>query len=433
MKQAASRISFHARVRHARRTARRLFILACALLLPTPHAGFAAAETVAVKGPLIRGPGPGSAVEQVRNALPQVYRLMVDVDGAMKGGTAFLVSGQRVIATNNHVVDGGRAFWLGYLDAHGEVRRTPLHLIATFPQKDLALLEAFEDLPGKPLPLATQIPAAASNLYAIGFPAAADLQGGPSWGSAADESYFRPSVLVGYVSRVLTNRWLTSRLQHQTPIIPGYSGGPLVNDDGAVVGISTSIHKEANGISYAVLAADLAELTTACALPTAGDRLPQPAASARETGIPPAAGNRMNTHALQPWRPLTREEAALLNRAEIALESGAVLEARSICNHLVKTTHTSESYVCLARTYDPEIFMKVGAEDLPGNAGLAEFYYGRAGRIRKHGRPAVEPAVAETPRWPVPGADGRACDASLCKLVSHADTPVVSCEPTHRH
>ncbi len=426
MKRAASDSTPFLGMRRLQRMALSLIISGCVLLLPPPPPTLGETETVPVKK-------SGSAVDRVAKVLPQVYRLMVDVDGAIKGGTAFLVSGQRVVATNNHVVDGGRAFWLGYLDAGGEARRMPLHLVATYPQKDLALLEALDDLSGRPLQLATRIPVPASKLYAVGFPPAADLHGTPELGNGDDESYFRPSVLVGYVSRVLRNRWLTSRLQHQTPIIPGYSGGPLVNEEGAVVGISTSIHREANGISYAVLAADLAELTAACALHAVGDRLWQPPPPSHETRAPLTTPDRMNTHALQEMRPLTKDEARLLNQAEVALERGAIGHARLICEDLANATRNPEAYVCLGRAYDPVILRKAGVEGVTGNAELAAFYYGQAGRIRKHSHPPREPHASDTLGRQLSLADGRGCKASRCKLINGTSGPVVSCERGRRH
>ena len=56
-------------------------------------------------------------------------------------------------------------------------------------------------------------------------------------------------------------------MQHQAPISPGYSGGPLINRCGAVVGVSNSHHKTDNGLSYAVLGSDLADLARANKIP----------------------------------------------------------------------------------------------------------------------------------------------------------------------
>src|SRR5699024_53326 len=45
---------------------------------------------------------------------------------------------------------------------------------------------------------------------------------------------------------------LTDLVQTDTAINPGNSGGPLVNLDGAVVGVATAVRADAQGIGYAV-------------------------------------------------------------------------------------------------------------------------------------------------------------------------------------
>src|SRR5262245_30687594 len=90
-------------------------------------------------------PHTASPVDRIRDATGRVYRLIVEVDGAVKGGTAFLVSGKRIVATNHHVVEKGTAFNLGFVGENNRVRRVPLRLIAIYPQKDLALLETLDD------------------------------------------------------------------------------------------------------------------------------------------------------------------------------------------------------------------------------------------------------------------------------------------------
>jgi hypothetical protein len=75
-------------------------------------------------------PHTASPITRIREATGQVYRLIVEVDGAVKGGTAFLVSGRRIVATNHHVVEKGTAFNLGFVDENHRVRRMPLRLVA---------------------------------------------------------------------------------------------------------------------------------------------------------------------------------------------------------------------------------------------------------------------------------------------------------------
>lgn len=387
-----------------------LFILA---LLGGSAASWAGnAERSASPAPTDRGETHEDAV---RKAIPQVYRLLVEVDRAAKGGTAFLVSGKRVVATNHHVVEGGTAFSVGFISPDGIVKRIPLRLLAIFPQKDLALLEALDDLPGEPLTLTDDYPGVAAELFAIGFPAAADPQGGPSWSHDDDTTYFIPSVVTGYVSRVLTNPWFSSQLQHQTPIIPGYSGGPLIDTQGVVLAISTAIHKEANGISYGVLAADLAAFLDACALPNKKALI----ASRPESEAP---SNSVD----DPTPELVKEKAMpnpadldMLARGQDFLDRGDIIAARLIFQYLVDRVDMPDAYAGLAKTYDPMFLNEKKVIGVSGDFAKAFAFYQQAARL---GRPSVYSGTnAPT------SLSGSGCKNSICTLVNGSNGPVIAC------
>ena len=416
--------------RFASEAAKRPLLTASALLIAALCAAFFVSDSAQTQ-PLDRGPvpldpyrpsapdtAPGTPLSVVENVTRQVYRLLVDVEGAIKGGTAFLVSGSRVIATNHHVIEKGTAFSVGYAAEKGVIKRIPLRVLAVFPQKDLALLEALDDLPGQPLPLSTQYPGAGTDLFAIGFPAAADPQGAMSWTRGDDETFFIPSVLKGYISRVLTNRWFSSQLQHQTPIIPGYSGGPLVDNSGIVVGVSTSIHKEANGISYAVLAADLGDFVTACSLPLLGGKASlRPAVKRKSTGRAPEA---VNTYSIQKKSQYAPEDQAMLARGMKLLEGGDIIAARLMFRYLANNRGLAEAFAGLAKTYDPIYLNKQNVLGVSGDAAKAEEFYQQAAKLG-----ATEPDPASLAASQPP--EGR-CDDSICKLVNGANGPVVICE-----
>jgi hypothetical protein len=340
---------------------------------------------------LIAGPGIGFAAEMAgyqpaQSPLPgeqradptptiskvsrQVYRVVVQGDDFRRGGTGFLVSGRRVVATNHHVVEKGKTFALGYVSERGLIRRVGLRLIAAFPQKDLALLEAADDLPGDALPLAADYPELASDLYAIGFPAAADLRSEDIGKQPEDQNFFLPSVLKGNVSRIMTGHWLTSQLQHQTPISPGYSGGPLVDNGGNVVGVSTAINKEASGISYGVAAPDLARLLVACALPLRTARLSPPIASDAPfpTSPPPA----------EPQRKLPPAEAALMKRGYEMMRNGDIAGARVTFDYLASKQDLPEAYEGLARTFDSDVLKQLGVIGVPADPEKANEFYAKA-------------------------------------------------------
>lgn len=406
---------------HPRWSGQRRFFATCVVWVGVVFSCFP--QQTAVADPTLQSPPQEAATrtDRIRSISREVYRLLVDVEGAVKGGTAFLVSGRRIVATNNHVIDGGTAFWIGFTEANGRVRRVPLRIIATYPQKDLALLEALDDLPGQPLPLSQLAPEPPMDLYAIGFPAAADPQGTLSSLGIDEETYFVPSVLKGYVSRVLTNRWTTTQLQHQTPIVPGYSGGPLLNEDGAVVGISTSIHKEANGISYGVLAADLAEFAAACSLPVRAKPLAPPR-PVRSQQTQDAALDTMNTLSLQRQSVASPENRAKLARAEKLLSEGAVAAARLLCRHLIESTRSAEAYICLARTFDPNVLREMHVIGMEGDADVARQIYEQGMKARQEAG-----AFGNASGVDLPVGEGT-CDASLCRLINTANGPAVFCQ-----
>jgi hypothetical protein len=365
--------------------------------------------------PAAGGPSP---VARIHRAAAQVYRLIVEVEGAVKGGTAFLVSGQRIVATNHHVIEKGTAFTLGFAGEDHVVHRVPLRLLAVYPQKDLALLEALDDLPGEPLPLFAGHPDPATDLFAIGFPAAADPQGAMWWTTGNDDTFFVPSVIKGYVSRVLPNRWFSSQLQHQTPIIPGYSGGPLVDNEGFVVGISTSVHKEANGISYAVLGADLAEFVSACGLPVKGNTVTQSRPLLPRTP-PLSAPATVETFAIQPRVSGTSDsDRAMLDRANRMLGYGDIIAARLILEYLVSHRKMPEALAILAKSYDPAFLRQQKVLGVSGDASRAAALYKEAAELGDNEAKRVLTTIANS----------GSCSASLCTMITGERGPQVLCE-----
>ncbi len=359
-----------------------------------------------------------SPVAHVRKAAAQVYRLIVDVDNAVKGGTGFLVSGHRVVATNHHVIENGTAFTLGFVEEDHRIRRVPLRIVAAYPQKDLALLEALDDLPGEPLPLFAGHPDPATDLFAIGFPAAADPQGTMWWANGTDDTYYTPSVIKGYVSRVLPNRWFSSQLQHQTPIIPGYSGGPLVDNNGVVVGISTSVHKEANGISYAVLGTDLAEFVAACGLPARSNVVGHAPQSRDQRDVPMAIPAMVKTTALEEHPAPNDNDRAMLVRANRMLGYGDIVAARLILDYLVTNRKMSEAIASLAKSYDPAFLSAQKVLGISGDAGKAAALYKQAAALGDKDAKTLITGTINT----------GSCSESLCTLVNTPRGPQISCE-----
>src|SRR5262245_34192827 len=84
------------------------------------------------KQPAARGngheEGTRGGAHHIISASKQVYRIFAQADGGMRSGTAFLVSGRRIVATNSHVVSNGTAFALGYVSEEGRTEWVKLEI-----------------------------------------------------------------------------------------------------------------------------------------------------------------------------------------------------------------------------------------------------------------------------------------------------------------
>ncbi len=84
-------------------------------------------------------------------------------------------------------------------------------------------------------------------------------------------------------------------IQTQTPLNPGNSGGPLLDDGGALVGINSFIRAQAEGLNFAVSVDDVRNL-----LAMQGSRLEGPAAEPQAKGQPPGKGKGPGAGGMPP-------------------------------------------------------------------------------------------------------------------------------------
>jgi S1-C subfamily serine protease len=147
-------------------------------------------------------------------------------------GSGFIIDADGHVVTNNHVVEGGDAFAVTFLDGV-TVEAT---LVGADPWQDVAVLElqlaADQELPGIAIMGDSADLQPGDEVLAIGTP----------FGEYAN------SVTVGYANaldRVITvadrnGIDLPNLIQHDADIYPGNSGGPLVDMKGEVVGINVA-------------------------------------------------------------------------------------------------------------------------------------------------------------------------------------------------
>ncbi len=122
--------------------------------------------------------------------------------------------------TNARVVGGDRARF-----ALASGQELPVQLIDSDAANDLALVRI--DVASRPIPLAASEPAKGEDVTALGYPVAGAL------GTELKATFGRVNALSGL-------RDDARMLQIDTPLQPGNSGGPLLNNRGEVVGVVTA-------------------------------------------------------------------------------------------------------------------------------------------------------------------------------------------------
>ncbi|HUT95209.1 MAG TPA: serine protease [Thermoguttaceae bacterium] len=217
--------------------------------------GIEDAETVSARKGEVAAPEEGETAgppeRKTAKSLEDVLRAIVKFEIPMAGqariqyGCGFLIDPRGWVATNRHVVaNATTAARVTFADGT-ECRLAGL--VATRPEHDLAIVKLVDPPPGLPvLDISYEgTPRLGSQVSAFGHPFNADF-----------------SLSKGGVSRVLTTADLLSGsqaqvvramkapedlvwVQHDAKISPGNSGGPLLAEDGRVVGVNTFINVKA--------------------------------------------------------------------------------------------------------------------------------------------------------------------------------------------
>lgn len=140
-------------------------------------------------------------------------------------GTGFFVSADGYLVTNFHVIEGGKQHFV----KQGDVVRAAA-LIATDEVNDLAILKVAQE--ATPFPyLAVQgvlDPAPGSDVFTIGFP-------------DPDTLGVTPKTTKGSITALNGIQDDPRHYQMSVQIQPGNSGGPLLDESGHVIGVTTLI------------------------------------------------------------------------------------------------------------------------------------------------------------------------------------------------
>jgi S1-C subfamily serine protease len=163
--------------------------------------------------------------------------------GVQGSGFVYNLYGRTVVLTNYHVVQGTTGLSVTFSDGHGYGAT----VLGTDPYSDLAVVSLSSDAPASEFNPLTIV---SSSTLGVGEPVIAI---GNPYGLVG-------SLTTGVVSA--TGRTITEDtaggyaianiIQTSTPINPGNSGGPLLNAVGNVVGITTAIVSDSQGLGFAI-------------------------------------------------------------------------------------------------------------------------------------------------------------------------------------
>jgi len=189
---------------------------------------------------------PARAAQVAAAAWPSVVSIQT-LDGepppgnliSQKGkGAGFVIKDDGAILTNYHVIAGSERIVVTFADG----LQSPAAIISVQPERDLAVLQPAQipdDL--QPATLAAGGEVKPGDLVvAIGFPFGL----GPSVSAGVVSGLNRSFPLPGRAP-------LTGLIQFDAAVNPGSAGGPLLNQDGEVVGVVTAILNPSPGGTFA--------------------------------------------------------------------------------------------------------------------------------------------------------------------------------------
>lgn len=181
-------------------------------------------------------PDMGNLNAAVQNVRPSVVKIEGEGCDSVVEGSGF-VTGDGLIVTNAHVVAGVKSPFV--LDQNG---RHGSRVIAFDPNLDIAILRA-NNLAGKPLLIDAQLAKKGTPAAVLGYPSGTGFTA-------------RPGVILETFQaegRNIYNQGQTMREVYsvKTDITQGNSGGPMIDEDGEVIGVvfAKSINYEHIGYS----------------------------------------------------------------------------------------------------------------------------------------------------------------------------------------
>ncbi|HSV48981.1 MAG TPA: trypsin-like peptidase domain-containing protein [Candidatus Acidoferrales bacterium] len=186
-----------------------------------------------------------SSVVVIRDIIT-VHGMFGQQGNSMQQGSGFVtsVNGQKVIVTNNHVVEGAFNFTVTFSDGNSY----PATVLGQDAKADLAVLSV-PNIPSS----ASGLTLVNSNTLSVGDPVIAV-------GSPYGLSGTLTTGIISALGRTIVEtddngketQTIANTIQTSTPINSGNSGGPLLNYAGQVVGITTAGISNSEGLGFAI-------------------------------------------------------------------------------------------------------------------------------------------------------------------------------------
>lgn len=179
-------------------------------------------------------------------------------DGGWKGsGSGFFINENGLLATNYHVVDGMSAIEVTFI-RDGQSESYPASVVMSDKQNDLSILKidspSFSPMPTIPYNFTTRVQDTGSEVFTLGYPIASVM---------GEEVKFTD----GKISSKTGIQGDVTVYQISVPIQPGNSGGPLFDNQGNLVGITSSglnrDYFKSENVNYAIKSSYLKALIDA--------------------------------------------------------------------------------------------------------------------------------------------------------------------------
>ncbi len=229
--------------------------------------------------------GKGTISEMVAEVKKGVLRIESGTGLQISTGTGFVISDDGLVLTANHVISNPNQITAKLIDSEDLVFDG--ELLFSDEQSDIAIIQ----INARKLKVLEIVPdgfaAPGVDVYSLGFPLGIDSD---------------VSVSKGIVSRIMKIDDF-SLIEHDSKIMSGNSGGPLINSNGQVLGLNIAVlpdFETATGLNYAVPSKSLNKAISEIAVSIEGKIVAVPTA----TPMPAATPTPYPTWTPTPRKPI---------------------------------------------------------------------------------------------------------------------------------